>query len=106
MIDINPKILQSIWAKMMPKLPPQAHQVMNDMMDRAKSGMTPALAINTMFQVAESKGIDTSRVKDNVILNSFKQKNADEVIPHAVSTAKEIGVINLILGAIGLGGKK
>ena len=79
---------------------------MNEMMDKAKAGLTPATAINAMFQIAESRGMDVSAARNNPILNSFKAKNTDEVIPHALSTVKELGVLNLILTAIGFGGKK
>jgi len=85
---------------------PQFNQFMGNAMNAAKQGATPADIITCCEMMAKQLGMGDKLNDPQVqnVLNSFKQKNCDEVIPHGKKLLEQSGKFGFIMRVLGLGG--
>jgi len=87
------EILQAAWKYLTNQ--PEINGIANNIMDQVmKEGQTTSTVCQTLERVAAENGWQDKL--DNQIWTSLKHKTPDEIIPHALSIVKELGIFDLI----------
>lgn len=86
---------------------PQYQNFMSSAMENAKNGASPADIISGCEHLARQIGMG-DRLNDpqvQNILNSFKQKQPNEIVPHGKKLLEQSGKFGFIMKILGFGGE-